>query len=85
MKIFLGLILGVGVIYLIGTLLSSPVINAKKYQQLMTVEEGDFAEDIEELSFDKIPLLDKDSAEILGEHRACEAGRGDQIFHKRVL
>ncbi len=69
MKIFLGLILGVGVIYLIGTLLSSPVINAKKYQQLMTVEEGDFAEDIEELSFDKIPLLDKDSAEILGDRK----------------
>ncbi len=69
MKFFLGLILGVGIVYLIGTLLSSPVINAKKYQQLMTVEEGDFAEDIEELSFDKIPLLDKDSAEILGDRK----------------
>ena len=69
MKFFLGLILGVGIVYLAGTLLSSPVINAKKYQQLMTVEEGDFAEDIEELSFDKIPLLDKDSAEILGDRK----------------
>ena len=59
MKIFLGLILGVGIVYLVGTLLSSPVINAKKYQKLMTVEEGDFTEDIEELSFDQIPLLDK--------------------------
>lgn len=69
MKIFLGLILGVGIVYLIGTLLSSPVINAKKYQKLMTVEEGDFTEDIKELSFDKIPLLDKDSAAILGDRK----------------
>ena len=69
MKVFAGLILGVGVVYLIGTLLSSPIINAKKYQSLMTVEEGNFTEDIEELSFDRIPLLDKDSAAILGDRK----------------
>ena len=32
-------ILGLGVIYLIGSLLSSPIINARKYQKLMKVEE----------------------------------------------
>lgn len=69
MKIFGFAILGLGVIYLIGTLLSSPIVNAKKYQKLMKVEEGEFAEDIEELSFDKIPLLDKDTAEILGDRK----------------
>lgn len=69
MKVFAGLILGVGVVYLVGTLLSSPIINAKKYQSLMTVEEGNFTEDIEELSFDRIPLLDKDSAAILGDRK----------------
>ena len=63
------LVLGVGIIYLIGTLLSSPIVNAKKYQKLMKVEEGEFAEDIEELSFDKIPLLDKDTAELLGDRK----------------
>ncbi len=62
-------ILGVGIVYLIGTLLSSPIINAKKYQKLMKVEEGQFTEDVEELSFDKIPLLDKDSAAILGDRK----------------
>ena len=55
--------------YLIGTLLSSPIINAKKYQQLLNVEEGEFTKDIEELSFDQIPLLDKDSAMILGNRK----------------
>lgn len=69
LRVFIGVILVVGVVYLVGTLLSSPIINAKKYQQLMKVEEGNFTEDIEELSFDKIPLLDKDTAELLGDRK----------------
>ena len=69
MKFFGFAILGLGIIYLAGSLLSSPIVNAKKYQKLMKVEEGEFTEDIEELSFDKIPLLDKDTAEILGDRK----------------
>lgn len=69
MKFFGFAILGLGIIYLIGSLLSSPIVNAKKYQKLMKVEEGEFTEDIKELSFDKIPLLDKDTAEILGDRK----------------
>ena len=69
LKIILGIVGLIVVVYLVGTLLSSPVVNAKKYQQLMTVETGEFAKDIEELSFDQIPLLDKDSAELLGTGR----------------
>ena len=66
---FIILILGIGVVYLIGSVLSSPIVNARKYQKLMTVEEGEFTEDVEELSFDKIPLLDRDTAEILGDRK----------------
>ena len=55
--------------YGIGTLLSSPVINAKKYQQLMTVESRNFAEDIAEADYRSIPLLDKDSAALLGDRK----------------
>ncbi len=69
MKFFGVVILGAGIVYLLGALLSSPIINAKKYQKLLTVEEGEFTEDVEELSFDKIPLLDKDTAEILGDRK----------------
>jgi len=69
MKFFGVLILGAGIVYLLGSLLSSPIVNAKKYQKLLTVEEGEFTEDVEELSFDKIPLLDKDTAEILGDRK----------------
>ncbi len=62
------LVLIVGM-YLIGTLLSSPIVNAKKYQKLLTVKEGEFTKDIEELSYDQIPLLDRDSATILGNRK----------------
>ena len=62
-------VLGLGIIYLAGTLLSSPIINAKKYQKLMKLDERTFTEDIEEQSFDKVPLLDKDTAEILGDRK----------------
>ena len=55
--------------YLIGTLLSSPIVNAKKYQKLLNVKDGEFTKDIEELSFDQIPLLDRDSAAILGNRK----------------
>ena len=69
LKLILGIVGLIVVVYLAGALLSSPIVNAKKYQQLMTVETGEFAKDIEELSFDQIPLLDKDSAELLGDRK----------------
>ena len=54
------------VLYVAGNILSSPVINASKYQQLLKVETRNFTDDIKEVSYDKIPLLDKDSASIIG-------------------
>ena len=69
MRIFFSLILIVIGIWAVGALLSSPIVNAGKYQKLMAVENGEFSKDIEELSFDQIPLLDKDSAEILGNRK----------------
>jgi hypothetical protein len=57
------------VVLVIGALLSSPVINAKKYQKLLNVEERNFTDDIEEVDFNMIPLLDKDSAALLGNRK----------------
>ena len=62
-------ILAIAVVYGARALLSSPIINAKKYQKLVTPEERDFAEDIKEISYDQIPLLDKESAELLGNRK----------------
>lgn len=68
-KGILGFLLILVAVYMIGSLLSSPIINAKKYQQLLKVENGEFTKDIQELSFDQIPLLDKDSAALLGNRK----------------
>lgn len=68
-KVFMTLIIGLGIVYFAGSVLSSPIVNARKYQKLMKVEESEFTEDVQELSFDKIPLLDRDTAQILGERK----------------
>lgn len=68
-KILLGVIGAMILILIIGSFLSSPVINAKKYRDLMTVEERDFSEDIKQVDYNTIPLLDKDSASLLGDRK----------------
>ena len=50
----------------IGFFLSSPVINAGKYKELVNISNGNFEKDIQQISYDEIPLLDKASAEIVG-------------------
>ena len=60
------------VIYVVGGLLSSVVIRSGAYAKLITVETGDFTQDIEEISFDQIPMLDRDSAEKLGDRKLGE-------------
>ncbi len=44
-----------------GSLFSSVILRSGSYTKLLTVEQGDFAADVEEISFDQIPMLDKDS------------------------
>ena len=57
------------VIFIGGSLLSSPFFNAAKYQKLLTIEEGVFTEDIKEVDYTTIPLLDRDSASLLGDRK----------------
>lgn len=68
-KIALGAVLAVFAIYLVGGMLSSTFLNADRYQKLMTVDTRDFKKDIEEISYDEIPLLDKDSAALLANRK----------------
>lgn len=61
-----------GVLFLIlaaGAFLSSPIINAKKYQKLMAVQERDFSNDISQVDYNTIPILDKDSSALLGDRK----------------
>lgn len=46
----------------------SPIFNAKSYQKRITVDESaSFLEDVEEVDFNHLPLLDRDSSEVLGD------------------
>ena len=50
----------------IGGLTSWVVIRAGSYSKLLDVQTGDFAAEVEEISYDQIPMLDEDSAARLG-------------------
>ncbi|MBR4098414.1 MAG: CvpA family protein, partial [Clostridium sp.] len=54
---------------LIGQVISLPIFRAGSYRDLLTVETGDFAADVAQISFDKIPTLDRSSAEFLGDRQ----------------
>lgn len=64
-----GLLVLALLVFGIGTLLGSPIINASRYQKLLTVEKGDFAEDVAQADYDTIPLLDRASASLLGDRK----------------
>ena len=54
---------------LIGELVSLPIFRAADYRQLLTVQTGDFSEDVAQISFSEIPTLDRLSAEYLGDRQ----------------
>lgn len=49
------------------TLLSSPLFHARSYSQLIDVQPGVFAEDIQRIAFSQIPIVDRETAGIIGE------------------
>ena len=57
------------VVALVGQIISLPIFRAGAYRDLLTVEDGTFAQDISQISFDKIPTLDRESAEYLGDRQ----------------
>lgn len=65
----IAVILAIVIAFAIGSVLSSPIVNAKKYRNLLDIEERDFTEDIQPVNFNQIPLLDRDSAALLGNRK----------------
>ena len=60
------------VIIAIGSLLSWVVLRASSYSKLLPLETGDFVSEVEEISYDQIPMLDNDSAKRLGSRKLGE-------------
>jgi hypothetical protein len=59
-------------VILVGAASSWVVIRAGSYAELLTVESGDFTAEVEEISYDQIPMVDKDSAERLATRKLGE-------------
>lgn len=58
-----GILIGViAVVGIIGYLSGATFFRAQSYSKLLTVEEGDFAEDVAEIDFSSVPRLDSTSA-----------------------
>ena len=57
---------------IVGSVIGWEVIRASSYRDLLTVTDGDFAAEVEEISFDQIPMLDRDSAVRLGNRKLGE-------------
>ena len=79
---FLGFIALIAVIA-VGALSSWVVLRASSYSQLLTIEEGDFTAEVEEISYDQIPMLDADSASRLGSRKLGELA--DMVSQFEIL
>lgn len=67
--VILGLVI---VAMIVGGISSWQVIRANAYKNLIDVTPGDFAQDVQEISYDKIPMLDSESAKRLGDRKLGE-------------
>lgn len=59
-------------IFAIGALWGEVIFNAKRYRELLSVETGDFQEDVDTISYNQIPTLDSASAIRLGDKKMGE-------------
>ncbi len=66
------IVVAVILVSLIGALISSVFFNAGSYSELLPMTNGDFKEDVEEISFDQIPMLDEVSANALAVRKLGE-------------
>ena len=57
---------------IVGSIIGWQVFRAGSYRDLLEVSTGDFAAEVEEISFDQIPMLDADSAMKLGNRKLGE-------------
>jgi len=53
-------------------IIGAQIFNAKRYNQLLTLQDGDFTTDVAEIEMSQIPVVDKDSAQTLGKRKLGE-------------
>ncbi len=60
------------VISIIASIIGAEIFNAKRYNKLITMSDGDFTADIAEIGKDQIPVVDRDTASRLGQRKLGE-------------
>ena len=68
---------------IIGVLTAWVVIRAGSYSKLLSIKDGDFASEVEEISYNQIPMLDEDSAARLGSRKLGELA--DMVSQFEIL
>ena len=62
-------IVGLGIL---ATVVGSQLFNAKSYSRLITYQEGNFSEDVAEISMNQIPVVDRETSIALGKRKLGE-------------
>lgn len=71
-RVLLWTIGGIIGLMIIAYLTGATLFNASRYKDLLTKKDGNFTEDIAELSMDQIPVVDRDTAIQLGQRKLGE-------------
>ena len=67
----------------VGAISSWVVLRAGAYSELLPIQTGDFTAEVEEISYDQIPMLDEDSAARLGSRKLGELS--DMVSQFEIL
>ncbi len=71
-KLALFLVLAIAVLSIGASVIGAEIFNAKAYNKLITITDGDFIDDVAEISQDQIPVVDRDTASRLGQRKLGE-------------
>ena len=60
------------VLSLVASIIGAEIFNAKAYNNLIKIADGDFTEDVAEINMDQIPIVDRDTASRLAQRKLGE-------------
>lgn len=79
----LSLVIAMIIVTAVGSLTGWVVIRAKAYSELLPIQTGNFTQEVDEISYDQIPMLDADSAVLLGNRKLGELA--DMVSQFEIL
>lgn len=72
MKVPMAMLVIMVAVFALGAVASLPIFRAGAYSELLVPETGNFTEDIAEISYNQIPMLDSTSAQVLADRKLGE-------------